>query len=346
MGAVSGARKAATALAALALFVLAIELLKSGAGSLEGIVRGLLRVDGPTDALGLGWLLAYLALSGSPIAATAVSLFSSGLLTPVETFFMIGGSRLGASMVVLLIGFAYQLRGSSRRTSLMAGVLSLIVTLTVYAPALALGFVLFQSGMLDTVHLTTPPEIVGLLDATVGRVAEVVVGVMGGVPTFLAGLLAVIAALSLFDRALPSIEPRAAGVGEMATRIYRPGVMFLLGMGLTTLTLSVSVSLSLLVPLSVRGYIRRENLIPYIMGANVTTFVDTLFAAIIAGAGMTIVLAEMASVTLVSVMIIGLFYTSYEAWVLGLTNAAIASTRSLGAFLLLFVLVPFLLMVL
>ena len=60
--------------------------------------------------------------------------------------------------------------------------------------------------------------------------------------------------------------------------LYRPLVTFALGLAVTTLTMSVSVSLSVLVPLSARGYIRRENVIPYIMGANITTFVDTLVA--------------------------------------------------------------------
>ena len=49
----------------------------------------------------------------------------------------------------------------------------------------------------------------------------------------------------------------------------------------TLLTLSVSVSLSVLVPLNHRGYVRRENVIPYIMGAGITTFVDTLLAALL-----------------------------------------------------------------
>ena len=63
---------------------------------------------------------------------------------------------------------------------------------------------------------------------------------------------------------------------SLAGRVaYRPWFMFAVGLGVTVLTLSVSVSLSLLVPLAARGYIRRENVVPYILGANITTFVDT-----------------------------------------------------------------------
>ena len=59
--------------------------------------------------------------------------------------------------------------------------------------------------------------------------------------------------------------------------------MFALGCLVATLTLSVSVALTVLVPLASRGYIKREESIPYIMGANITTLADTLVAAMILG---------------------------------------------------------------
>ena len=67
-----------------------------------------------------------------------------------------------------------------------------------------------------------------------------------------------------------------------------------------------SVSLSLLVPLSARGYVRRENLIPYIMGANITTFIDTLLAALLINnpMGFTIVLVQMITATFASLVIL------------------------------------------
>ena len=74
----------------------------------------------------------------------------------------------------------------------------------------------------------------------------------------------------------------------MARILYRPVVTFLLGALVTLLTMSVSLSLSILVPLSMRGYVRRENVIPYVMGANITTFIDTLIgqsSGIHSGAG-------------------------------------------------------------
>ena len=51
-------------------------------------------------------------------------------------------------------------------------------------------------------------------------------------------------------------------------------VMFTLGALITAISMSVRLSLSILVPLSHRGFIRRENVIPHNMGANITTFID------------------------------------------------------------------------
>jgi hypothetical protein len=67
-------------------------------------------------------------LSGSPVAATALSFHDAGLLDTSQTFAMIAGSRLGAAFIVLVVGFVHLLRGRQRMLSLGAGLLSLLVT--------------------------------------------------------------------------------------------------------------------------------------------------------------------------------------------------------------------------
>jgi voltage-gated potassium channel Kch len=65
---------------------------------------------------------------------------------------MITGSRLGASLIVLFIGFIYVLRGRDRVTSLSMGLLSLVVTGSTYLLALPLGLALLARGALDAVQ--------------------------------------------------------------------------------------------------------------------------------------------------------------------------------------------------
>ena len=90
-------------------------------------------------------------------------------------------------------------------------------------------------------------------------------------------------AFKALDRALPDLERGGRPRLPADHVVYRPWFMFGVGLATTALTLSVSVSISLLVPLAARGYVRRENVWPYILGANVTTLVDTLFAGALVG---------------------------------------------------------------
>jgi len=114
----------------------------------------------------------------------------------------------------------------------------------------------------------------------------------------------------------------------------RPWPMFALGCVVATLVLSVSVALTVLVPLASRGYVKRDQSIPYIMGANITTLADTLVAAMLlrhAGA-VQIVLAEAIGVSLISIIYLALFYGIIRRSVMGLDDWIVASSRRLWTF--------------
>src|SRR6266498_2627650 len=81
--ALSGTRSAAYSLTGLFLFILALQLLKSGAGGLKPILKAL-DVHGPVNTLGFGWLGAYVVMSGSPVAAISLSRRSKGTSSDVE----------------------------------------------------------------------------------------------------------------------------------------------------------------------------------------------------------------------------------------------------------------------
>jgi solute carrier family 34 (sodium-dependent phosphate cotransporter) len=298
----------------LAAFTLALMLLKDGARSLTPVIRGVFSVNSPLSALGFGSLFAALVLSGSPVAATALTLLDAQVLTPLETFAMIAGSRQGAAFIVLVIGFVYMLRGHQREGSLGAGLLSLLVTQTTYILVIPLGAWLLHLGMFSGMRFNPHGDLLSIVDLAFAPVSAALTGWLPQWGLFIIGFIVILVSFSLFDRALPSLHLEATEVGQINRLLYRPLVTFLLGALLTCLTMSVSLSLSLLVPLSVRGYIRQENAIPYIMGANITTFIDTLFAGALLGSqsAVAVVLIQMVSVAVVSVVILLLGYRSYE----------------------------------
>jgi len=316
--------------------------MKDGAVGLLPLVRDTLNVDNAANALGFGWLMAYVIMSGSPVAATALTFFNVGMIDRFQTFAMITGSRLGASFIVLFIGFLYVLRGRDRSTSLGMGLLSLGVTATTYVPALFLGAFFLRCGILDRVQLSSGIVLESIIDKFISPLNAIV---SSGVPpwvVFLIGLGIILLSFNLFDRCLPQMTIKESPMGWMSRLVYRPEVMFVLGALVTLISMSVSVSLSILVPLSSRGFVRRENVIPYIMGAGITTFIDTMLAAVLLNnpPAFTVVFVEMFSVTIVSSFILLTFYQRYRRDLLRFVLFITSTNRSLALFMATILIIP------
>jgi solute carrier family 34 (sodium-dependent phosphate cotransporter) len=335
-------RRALYGLIGLLLFVLALELIKKGAGGFGKAVLQRLQISGPLNALGLGWLWAYAMLSGSPVAAVALAFFASGALDSVETFAMISGSRLGAALIVLLLGVVYYLRDQRRSDGVAIGILSLLTTAAIYLPGMALGYWLLTSSALDALQLMPPPQLRSVVDWSVGPLVRLATNALPGWGVTMTGLGALLLSLSLLDQALPALDMERHAVQRIDRIARSPWAMFAAGLLVTALTLSVSVSLALLVPLAARGLLRREHTLPYIMGANITTFIDTLVAALILGgqAAFVIVLAEMLSVAALSVVVLLVAYRPFARALLRSQEQIMADGRWLAAFVGLMLVVP------
>jgi Na+/phosphate symporter len=334
-------------IASLALFLLAIELIKNGAAGAAGLIERYLDINNPLNALGFGWLASYLVMSGSPVAAVSVAFLATGALEQLSAYAMIVGSRLGASFIVLFVGFMYVLRGHERRAGLTMGLLALVVTASVYLPALLVGGLLLELDVLEFVQLGGGAVLSSALARILAPIVQPLSSLLPGWGVMLVGLIVLWVSFFLFDRALPELDLERSRFSQVARMIYRPLPMFILGSALTLITLSVSLSLSLLVPLSARGYVRRENAIPYIMGANITTIVDTALATVVLGSSdaLSVVLASMLSVTLVSLVILLLFFRRYERAMLSLVEWATATSRNLALFMVAIMVTPLLLLV-
>lgn len=335
-------------IASLYLFMLAISFLKSGAQDLGQVLADGLHRPSLGQSLGAGWLAAYLILSGSPVAAVGLTLLAADVVDPVAALGIIVGSRLGANMLVLGLGFLYVLRGRDRQTSLSMGLLSLSVTFVTHAFGLLLGLSLLQRGAFAHMVVGDLPSLNAVFDVLVNPLIDLFGLMVPSWGLFALGLGLTLASFNLFDRCLPQMTLRSSQLGRTSRLIYRPWVMFLLGAGLTMISMSVSVSLSILVPLSDRGFVRRENVIPYIMGANITTYADTLFAAFLLGSASAVgvVLVLMVSIALVSLAILVFVYGQFEHATLGFATWVTARNANVMAFMVLIIGAPLLLIAL
>jgi hypothetical protein len=332
---------------ALFLFLLSLEAIRTSAAGVAPLLMAL-RAEGVLNLFGLGWLMAYGVLSGSPVAAISLGLFGAGALADTEALGMIAGSRFGAAFVVLLFGTLHYFRGHRKIITVAAGILSLLVTWTIYVPATLGAYLLLATRSLQVLRFDTPGALVSFQEAALRSLVAPVAAALHPMLLFFAGVAVLVGSFSLFDRALPRLNPNQGRFRQIADIIYRPRVMFLLGIAVTCMTLSVSVSLGLLVPISAKGYVRRENIIPYVMGANVSTFIDTLFVALMVGepGAMGIVLAQMISVSVISLVVLGFFYRRYRRLLEGALEAATRSRRAFFVFLGVTMAVPLLFLLL
>lgn len=329
-------------LAGLFLFILALELLKTGATGLEPVLSRF-SADGSLNLLGFGWLGSYVVMSGSPVAAISLSLFASGTTSDVEAFAMLNGSRLGASFIVLFVGFVLWIGHKRSADGLYIGVVALLTAFTLWLPVLPIGILVLKQGWFDGVHVGTPGAVNSFVDVVyeplVTRIADNVPDIM----VFVIGVGLLLTAFTVFDRALPNLESGGSGRFERLKEwFHRPLPMLGLGMAITAITLSVSISLTLLIPLSLKGYIRRNAIIPYVMGANITTWVDTMVAALLLNAphAFTIVFTQMVVGAAISLAILLLFYKPYSAAIINVANHITHNKRAFGAFMAVILIVP------
>jgi solute carrier family 34 (sodium-dependent phosphate cotransporter) len=341
-------RRAVALVGGLFLFVGALQLMKTGAAALGVLQPGSVLVENALSTLGLGWLGALILLSGSPVAATSLALVAAGEesggargLSELEGFTMLTGSRLGAAFVVLVVAVIYAARAAEghRRAPVSTAVLALTATAVVYLPAAVLGALLLTWEPYAGLELGFPAGFVDLIDFVYGDIVEWAKELPAFV-TFLAGIGVLLLAFKLIDAALPDLDDDR--VARRPVWLRRKWPMFALGSAVALVTMSVSVALTILVPLVAKKMVRQEYVLPYIMGANITTLGDTMLAAFAldSPAAVRVVLAEVIAAGSLSILLLALAYPTVWSALWGTQTAITRSRTRLAVFTLGVLLVP------
>jgi sodium-dependent phosphate cotransporter len=319
---------------ALFLFVGALQVMKTGAANLSILDKGIL-VENVGSTLGLGWLGALIVLSGSPVAASALTLVAADSITEMQGFTMLTGSRLGAAFVVLLVAVIYALKeGHGQRLKpVSTAVIALSATALIYVPGSIIGYGLLKWGPFrDAADLSFPAQFTDLIDyvygGLLGRIED-----LSPVLLFAGGLGILLISFKLIDSVVPQLSDDALEGSRLAW-LRRKWPMFAVGCLVALVTMSVSVALTVLVPLVAKGYVKREDILPYIFGANITTLGDTLLAAFLLNdpAAVRIVLAGIVGTTIVSVVLLTFFYPQVRRGVWKFQREMIRNRVRLAAF--------------
>ncbi len=317
------------------LFVMMLSLVRKGivviAPSLEYTNGGVL------SGVGIGWMVAMLTLNGSAMAATAVALFNTEVVNGMTCFGMIHGSRLGAGFMVLLLGVLYQMRGAARKEALSTGLETLLVAQTTHLPAFLLGYGLLYFTGIPEISMTRFVVGTSILEFLLDKPLDLIEAVLPGWLLLPAGFIGLIYSFSLFDKAIKNTiayEDKSF-FEQLPAWVFQPVTLFMIGLLVTAVTLSVSISLALLTPLIARGTLPRRYALPYIMGAGVSTFIDTYFAAALLqdSAAQGVVLAVAIAVALVSFLMLIFGYTAYERLIERCTNLLLDNRWAMGMYL-------------
>jgi solute carrier family 34 (sodium-dependent phosphate cotransporter) len=319
---------------ALGLFVGALQVMKEGATGLSILQHDGGLVSNAGSTLGLGWIGALFVLSGSPIAASALALVKAGAIDEIEGFMMLTGSRLGAAFVVLLVAVIYAMRGGSgeRLKPVSTAVIALSTTAVVYIPGAAIGYALLHWGPYSGLDISFPASFTDLIDLVYGGLLDRIDS-WPAWALFFGGLGLLLIAFKLIDTVVPQLASEDIESKRLGW-LKKKWPMFGLGCLVALVTMSVSVALTVLVPLVVKGYVKREAIVPYIMGANITTLGDTLLAAFLLHSpeGVRIVLAGIAGTTIVSVLLLAFFYQPLRQAIWKFQRLVVKSRTRLAAF--------------
>jgi hypothetical protein len=255
---------------------------------------------------------------------------------------MINGSRLGASFIVLFVGFLYYIFRKRDPDSIYIGVVALITAITLWTPVIPIGSLVLREGWFDDVKFGSPAAIVSVVNTIYDPVIQRMQDWLPNLAIFLLGIPALLLAFYVFDKVLPNLDNPGPGFERFSRVSQRRLTMFAFGSGVTLLTMSVSLSLTILVPLTMKGYVKRQHLIPYIMGANIATWIDTLFASLLLDTprAFTIVFTEMVVGASVSLFVLLFAYPFYSRGVLALAHRITSSRKAFVAFMAVILVTP------
>lgn len=327
------------------LFIFAIELLKGSAGALAPELKNFMSfVTNPFNALGFGWLASYIMLSGYPVTVFSLTLLDSGVIGEFTTFFMINGSRLGASLIIILIGVVESLKNKELDIvdSSSLGFLTLLITYTIVVPAIVIGNFFVNYRLFD---FPFDLNFISVISMAYDPLVQPVLNFSGPLVGLIGALLTLYLALTIFEKPFHKIKIENFKSSWVNFLMERTSYSFLFGALITFFSQSVALSIGLIVPLYNRGFLQRRNMIPYIMGACITTFGGTLAVAFLIGnqVAINLTLAVILANLIVSLIYLSV-YKKYFAFVSSLINFFLLDEKRLLGLIGLMFVIPFLLL--
>lgn len=333
------------AVGAISLFIMALQLLSTSTAELTPVLEQFLKIFITNDlnALGAGWATSYLTLNGTTGAAIGLSLFNSGIISSSQLLAMLSGSRLAAAFVVILIGVIEYLQGKSEsiKDSASIGIICFLIAFTIYIPATAIAYLYSINFPASFLEVSGPSILQNSVLSLFRPITSFISSVTGPGLGFFTAILLLIISLRIFGYAFNGLNAERLRGNYLQFLMGNKWIAFATGSLLTLLTTSVSLSLGIIVPLYNEGFIKREEIIPYIMGANLATMISFVIAAMIVGTkqGMAQVLVLTIGILAVTSIVL-IFYRNYFLMIQKIFDSLITHKSLMSGFILSLILIP------
>ncbi|MBI5355589.1 MAG: hypothetical protein HZB68_04005 [Candidatus Aenigmarchaeota archaeon] len=264
-----------------AVLIFSIILIKHGVRELGPDFNEWLKsnIRNVPSAIGYSWIASMFILSGSPIAAIAIGLKNAGVISAIQLFGSIIGSRIGAVSIAFFIGIVTSLGDKSLRRGFSIGTAAFVTTLIMNTGTLFFGTMLYPLRFLiSSTPKVSAADPLGPLDTAAGNM----IASFGPSVAILIGILLIIFVLGLIDKTLLK-KSGEDSIESWIDLLGNPVASFFSGFLLTAVFFNVSVSLSIIVPIYVSKKIELKNIVPYLIGANDGAFSDALVLYLLTG---------------------------------------------------------------
>ena len=310
---VNGKERGILATSSILLFIFGLQLLGESTQAVADLLQGTVKalVTGDLSALGAGWFLAYIVLNGATSAAIGIAFLESGLINALNSFMFISGSRLGAAFIVIFIGLLEYFQGNNSdiRDSCSIGLLQFLTTYIVYIPAVILGYLGLKNLDLSFLEVNAPAALNYGLDVIFGPFTSVLSNNLPPSMLFLTSIGVLLGSLRIFDRSFKGLSEDKFRSKYLRFQMSNKWVSFAAGSAITLVSTSVALSVGIIVPLYNRGYFKRKEIIPYLMGANLTTMISSIMAAAVIESAIAMKMSLILSISvLITTVIVLMFY--------------------------------------
>jgi len=294
------------AMAAVYLFIAAINLMGHGLKVVAGVAEAKVVMDGifrladhPLAGLSVGVLMASLVQSSSFTTTFTVGLVAAGQFDVVTAIPIIMGANIGTSVTNILVSLAHLRRRKEFARSLGGAIVHDLFNLLSVGLLLPLEWAFgvvsrpadaFAEWLGGAALFTSDPKHYNLVKAMVRPLHEGTDWLLGsllgmsqvprGLITAAVAILLLFAALFFLVKILRGLmKDRLAGLFSK-TLFRNPAISFVVGLFTTVAVQSSSVTTSLVVPLVGAGVLKIKQIFPYTLGANIGTTVTAIIGGL------------------------------------------------------------------